>query len=288
VEVNILNFDQAKFHAERNVLIFVHIPKTAGTTLGRILERQFPRDQIYTFDHNEQRQIDRLKILSTEEKDQIRCVKGHVPFGLHEWFSQTPRYVTVLRHPIERAVSGYYFSQSIGNENPFLGAYIKKSLREYMDFLSERNEVNLQTRIVSGNIDLDHVHPPYPPLPEEALAVAKQNLAQKFEVAGLTERFDECLILIQQLFGFRNIFYSKLNVTRTRASINQISEQVLEFIARAEHADMQLFRFAEQLFEQRIQSQGPLFKYKIHIFKLLNRFYGPALKTYHKVSRLRI
>ena len=44
-----------------------------------------------------------------EEKDQIRLLKGHIPFGIHESYSSTAKYVTFLRDPVERIISYYFF-----------------------------------------------------------------------------------------------------------------------------------------------------------------------------------
>ena len=217
-----IHLGNAKFMGE-DVLIFVHIPKTAGTTLMRVIERQFPPSQtyfmnLYLMNDDRQKSIEHLKIHTQVEKAQIRCLKGHMPFGLHQFLPRMSRYVTVLRDPIERMISSYYFVLSLDKNDPLYSIYFKKSLEEFVTFMYTRNELNLQTRYIGGGIEFENLRPPYPPLGQDAITIAKRHLATEFQLVGLTERFDETLILMKQLFGFRNVFYAKRNVTRMRPS----------------------------------------------------------------------
>jgi hypothetical protein len=67
---------------ERTV-IFVHAPKTAGTTLDYVINRNLPPQSIYTMlGENSLRD---LKNLSDAGKSQIRLVRGHAGFDLHQW-----------------------------------------------------------------------------------------------------------------------------------------------------------------------------------------------------------
>src|SRR5438105_758705 len=53
-----------------------------------------------------------LRKLSKERLRKIRVFKGHMLFGLHEVLPQPATYITVLRDPIERTLSAYYFMRS--------------------------------------------------------------------------------------------------------------------------------------------------------------------------------
>ena len=47
--------------------------------------------------------------LSDEKKMGIRLLKGHMPFGLHKNLPVDARYISILRDPIERVTSQYYY-----------------------------------------------------------------------------------------------------------------------------------------------------------------------------------
>ena len=87
--------------------IFLHIQKTGGTTVHRILERHYPKDRIYSFDAWEHT-FEHFTNLSEDERGRIRLLRGHMVFGMHECVPNPSTYFTVLRDPVERAISYYY------------------------------------------------------------------------------------------------------------------------------------------------------------------------------------
>jgi hypothetical protein len=91
-------------------LIFLHIPKAAGTSLHRIIGRQYPQPSIFSIDGADvYGSIEEFKGLSESQRARIACLKGHMPFGLHRYLPQPCAYITFLRDPIDRIVSHYYF-----------------------------------------------------------------------------------------------------------------------------------------------------------------------------------
>jgi len=43
------------------------------------------------------------------KKKQMKFIRGHIKFGLHNYLFQPNKYITILQDPIERMVSWYYF-----------------------------------------------------------------------------------------------------------------------------------------------------------------------------------
>src|SRR4051795_5479521 len=79
-------------------VIFLHLPKTAGTTLNRLIEWEYPVFETYSIDpvfftwsaaH--------LRKLSPDRLKKIRMFKGHMLYGLHDDLPQPATYITVLR-----------------------------------------------------------------------------------------------------------------------------------------------------------------------------------------------
>jgi hypothetical protein len=60
----------------------LHIPKTAGTTLCGITDRQYPPQGNNTFD--EDHSHDNLLSLSKARRAEIRMLRGHMIFGPHK------------------------------------------------------------------------------------------------------------------------------------------------------------------------------------------------------------
>src|SRR6266480_7471713 len=94
-------------------VIFLHLPKAAGSTLNRLIEWEYPLFPMYSIDpvffewswaH--------LQRLSKERLRRIRVFKGHMLFGLHAILPQPATYITVLREPVDRVLSAFYFMRS--------------------------------------------------------------------------------------------------------------------------------------------------------------------------------
>ena len=91
-------------------LIFLHVPKSAGTTLNRLIEWEYPLFEMYSVDPVLSRwSRANLWQLPQRRLKNLRVFKGHMPFGLHEILPQAATYVTVIRDPVERVISAYHF-----------------------------------------------------------------------------------------------------------------------------------------------------------------------------------
>ena len=88
---------------DQRALIFLHIPKTAGTTLNRIIEWQYNPLSIFTIDpYGIRATAERLQELPEERRRRLRMVRGHCYYGLHKLLPQGATYITMLRDPVKR------------------------------------------------------------------------------------------------------------------------------------------------------------------------------------------
>src|ERR1044072_8485917 len=94
-------------------VIFLHLPKTAGTTLNRLIEWEYPLFQMYSIDPVFFRwSWKHLQHLSEERLKKTRVFKGHMLFGLHEILPQPATYITGLCDPVDRVISAFYFMRN--------------------------------------------------------------------------------------------------------------------------------------------------------------------------------
>jgi len=96
-------------------LIFIHIGRTGETTMrGEVFYKCVDRKQIYTIDTNEPPSpggtVEQLLAMPTREKENLRIIVGHMPFGLREQlpWPESWHYVTVVRDPVARSVLDYF------------------------------------------------------------------------------------------------------------------------------------------------------------------------------------
>lgn len=224
--------------ADDYVIIFLHIPKAAGSTLNAIFRKLYREDQILNL--NKYPRAEYLEKLREPEKHglgNLRFVTGHVPYGLHAIIPRPCVYITILRDPVERILSHYYYAASEPRHHAYEAIRSGKiTLTEYAQKLA-----NGQTSYLSGQ----------KPSPE-ALATAKENISRHITLTGLTERFDETLVLLAAEFGFEPTTYTRANVTRRRPSTADISEETYDVLRKSNALDMELYRHAEKLFLQRL------------------------------------
>lgn len=257
-------------------LIFLHIPKAGGMTLHNILKRQFSPQEIYNIEGTRiQDSISNFMNLPKREKLKVKCLKGHMPYGLHKELLQAADYITLLRKPSERLISEYYYILSEPKHKAY-EFYHKNSisLEEHIRRHIETNANNLQTRWISGLVNIDKFDPPYPLLSENALEIAKENIIRSFSVAGTVEMFDESLLLMKRTYCWKNIYYTRRNVTINRPKENEISKKVIKDIIKCNNLDMELYEFVQRRLEQQIREQGKEFKKELILFKRMNKIYS--------------
>lgn len=267
-------------------IIFLHIPKTAGTTLNQVIDRQYPAKQVYSFGPVAQESLEAYKQMPEVERTRFRVVRGHMGFGFHQWVPGAATYFTILRDPIDRVISFYYFVQRtrqhyLYNYLEFDGMDLKDLVESHVTTMVD----NGQTRMISG-VWLDAR---FGECDETTLEQAKRNLREHFSVVGLTEQFDESLILLQQAFGWKNITYTRQNVTRKRPKRSQLSSGTIDVLRAANHLDIELYDYAKTLFEAQKAAQGQAFDKALRTLRRQNRRRASTLnKWYWQVRRISV
>jgi hypothetical protein len=118
------------------------------------------------------------------------------------------------------------------------------------------------------------------------LKTAKSNLRDHFAVVGLTERFDETLLLLKRELGWRRHSYMRHNVTARRPKKRALSEAALNSILGANQLDIELYQYAKGLFEERVRQQGPSFNRELNRFRSVNRWVALLLWGYWQYRRM--
>jgi len=231
---------------DREALIFLHIPKTAGTTLNRIIEWQYSPFAIFTMDPYRIRATpERLKRLPEGRRRRLRVVRGHMLYGVHECLPQGASYFTILRDPVARALSTYYFILR-RPLNP-LHRKVKGErlgIEDCIRMFPQRH--NLQCRLIAGVKDVSSTGD------ERLLDMAKENLTNSFSVIGISERFYESLILMATTFDWEIPFYKNCKVSKARP---QIGPGTVEMIRDHNRLDVELYEFGKRLFEESLQKK---------------------------------
>jgi hypothetical protein len=160
----------------KKTLIFLNIPKAGGTTLRRIIEKQFPRATCFRIYQDTKGPLEKFKSLSPLQKRRLRCVSGHMPFGIHRELPQPCCYITMLLHPVSRVIAQYYYMIThprnylyniVTSRNMTLTEFTTSGIASELD--------NGQVRFISGKI-FPELLDSFEPVDDEMLELVKDNI----------------------------------------------------------------------------------------------------------------
>lgn len=273
--------------SDKDLFIFVHIPKTAGMTFRKILDRQFAASQIQKIGPDFQASIDQIKNLAAAEKARISCVSGHVPYGIHHSFSgRNVYYLSFVRNPVDRAVSEYFYFKKRPELLPMIGLDQSCTLTPqiYLQHIATTGMGNFQTRILSGYGDMINggVLPPYKPIPETTETDLLDTIQKKISFIGSVALFDESLLLMQEKFGWRSIRYISRNVAKSDPAKQELRQTLSDEIQRLNPFDTALYHSTIYSIKNDLTNRGEEFQQKLRRYRFANRFYSWAWEVYRK------
>jgi len=245
------------------LLVFVHIPKTAGTTLNSMLSQHCSQDQIYEImmrgmslrlpRHNFIPKFlisfSKLRGLRAALKSprRIAVLHGHLDLSIGRLLPDDAEFITVLRNPVQRAISHYYhYSRQTGD--PAHALAMRSSLTEWVSECRLVEMDNGQTRRLAGATGI-----PIGRVTCETLERAKRNLAAKFSVVGVTERFEEFQILMHRRLGWPYRRYPMRNAGNTERTRATPDDDALSTIEACNRFDLELYRFAVELLDRAVR-----------------------------------
>lgn len=239
-----------KNEPEVPAVLFLHIPKAGGSTVGEYVYNQCKAETTsndglldsgvafvdYGFIKDPELTVPE-HVVNLLGRSDLRAVIGHFWFGLHEHINRPCRYVTVLRDPVERVVSLYYYAKLEGT----------MSLEEFARKPPFREVDNDQTRRIAG------VNPPVGECTKATLDLARENLQRHFDVVGTTERMDQTLSHLKIKFGWnRDVVSVPRNVNAARPVSRSLLPTAIKAVRERNELDYELWRYASELLDQQV------------------------------------
>lgn len=253
---------------EKSIVLFLHIPKSAGMTLRRILKRQYGWYANLTVDSNEFEE--KFATLSERKKKRLQAVKGHFSFGIHKQIPRPSTYITLLRDPVERVISfyyyvsrnpGHYLYDKVRSQGISLDAFVSCELKTELENGQTRMLVRREDIALGADVTRD------------VSELAKKNLREHFTVVGPVESFDETLVLMKLAFDWSMPFYTRENVTRKRTLKESVSSMTLNVIRERNKYDIEMHAYAKELLKKQIEREGERFEQEFKRFKFYNHIY---------------
>ena len=220
---------------------FVHVMKTGGTTIRAHVNNTFAPHERYpegSIDEDlvpAKLSVHRLLALPPQRHAQIRIYTGHFPFFAADLLERPLRVLTMLREPVERAISHLKQEQREGPPG--------RSLEEvYEDpWVNPRVIGNHQVRMfaLQAEDDVEAFYDKTLAVDEERLRTACDNL-DRVEIVGFQDRHSAFIDTLVERCGWKRASVKALRVSEpadvSKALRRRITEDNAADIALYEHA----------------------------------------------------
>ena len=275
-------------------IIFLHIQKTGGITLQRMLRRKLGKPigkraaSLFS---------QKPKFATVEQELQAknledRYVVGHFCYGIHQFLPQPYTYMSFLREPVARICSLYHYSKN--NSTAYYHQQAKNQSLEEFSLQTQLMELdNGQVRFLAGDAkDFFINRTPIGQCSDALLETAKQNIDAHFSFIGITEQFNQSVLLLQKLMGWDNCFYLRRNTNAASQKPKQIvSESLKQRVAERNWLDMQLYayvknRLAQQLALHGLEDSSPALETFQQQNAKFNKQFGPVYSTYSQAKSI--
>lgn len=257
-------------------LVYQHIPKTGGSSLKKILETQYRSYQllkIYDIENHRTNKDYRWYInyyngLNPLKRIFTRCIMGHSAGGFVGANRDLQTAFALLRDPVDRVLSLYYYGLSLPDNVQYKFAreikkrdlllpdifneYGKEQSKRTFDPFSSFNEFfNGQIRAIlrpkRHTLDWFRLSPnEHDKAAEEEALKTALDLVEQHYVIGFQEKFAESVNLFADRFGWQKDQFYRLNVTPERKSVDEIPVELRRAIEQFNQLDI---RFYETLYQ---------------------------------------
>jgi hypothetical protein len=230
-------------------ILFDHLPKCGGSSLTTYLTANYPRRKVFCIEGGSPSEsVESFKRLSQESRYSIDLIQGHLAHELLDFIHPDTFKIAVLRDPVDRIVSHYYYVKS--SESHYLHDKVSRSamtLKEYVlsDFSDELR--NWYTTHFSGYTVKDAEE-----RGEESVAKATEVILTQYDIVGFLENFTPFINNLQRKANLWATYQDKkINVTKKRPAIEEISFSVRGKIEQVNFLDVSLYKNIKKRVETR-------------------------------------
>jgi hypothetical protein len=217
-------------------IFFIHPPKSGGSTVISFFDLNKGKDQFINFEWDQHGWADNRAKLS-----ETGVGGGHQSYGIHRILKTPLTYCTILRDPLARQISHYWYAFNGKNGEIVRGASVSA-----VEALVRRGEISLDEWIsesYGGKNLFVHMLSGQSTADENSLKIARENLRKHIRMTGLCENMSEFLIRLCGKTGLRLPFYFETNKTEhSPRSEAPLSEPARRKFIEQNHLDYELVK----------------------------------------------
>jgi len=219
-------------------ILFDHLPKCGGYSVNFYLKQNFPLHLTFQTGKNPHESVRIFKTLTENQRHKYQLVIGHLSHELRDYANPDIFKVTVLREPIDRIISHYFYVKQKESH------YLHKRVIEENITLADFTTKGLSTELT--NWYTSHFSGMSPQAvsedPSKAITLALKTVLNHYDLIGFQDDIHGFLESVQRHCGLEvNLPQSRMNVTKTRKSVEDLSEIERINISKSNAADIELF-----------------------------------------------
>lgn len=220
---------------------FLHIPKTAGTTVTHLIGRNYKEEEIARIYFRGKHQ-EAIAIALAEPKKKI--VFGHYTLAEVPAAEQLYHF-TFLRHPLPRTVS--HFLHLKYSPDPQHKQMMEQAV-DFPGFLKIIQGNNLQTRRL-----VNVYAPKFDQMPEKEILEMATNNLDWLSFVGISERFNESISVVAHDLGWKFLAHKNQNKSGKKEEARELKYQFGDAILEANQLDLALYCHAQKMLDDRLK-----------------------------------
>jgi len=248
-------------------LLFLHIPKTAGSSFLAMFENLFGQHRVRRLrggsDETAQTEIDRVV---SEEIQDIDCLAAHSPIHMFAKYLDAFRPFTILRDPVDRVMSLFRFFK----RRPETKVSKLPEGFSFDDFIESRvphnygQTRNWMCRVLCGDVEMSDWSAAAFWQPRNPGTVVDQALATLRTIDfGLVEDMQSTLALLQHVLATK-FKLPEYRINTTGAPGPEWTPRNIQQIVDLNTLDVALYHEAKALFYERVRGVSALGRMSAH------------------------
>jgi len=240
-----------------SVLVFHHIAKTAGTSMRSVVKANYRRGELLELYGPNRGSVewynDYYHSLSFRRKSAIKCIAAHSAHYLIPVIDRPFRVFSMLRDPVDRVISLYYFAKVLAKQGKTkgIGARLGQEIERrgwglediYLNVGGKDSgadgEYQLFAPFFNGQsraIIAPHRTTADLPFYSETTDIVTSfqssldELLRRHYVVGVTERYEESITLFAEAFGWQRTFIERKNTSKQRPRGKEIHGELAMLI----------------------------------------------------------